>query len=578
MKIFSIMQTAYNNFDTTVNRYLSKVFNSLGINNNHTQIFTIIFDAIKGIMQNAMFYIEDALTEQNIFTATRKKSIYNLAKISGYSPFYGSAANGTLVGSIIRGSLLDNDANKIFIPNKTQILNRETGVKYILILPSNEYVIDISKPLIKHEFKIVEGSIKINTFYSEGLPFETFHVNTSLLFDKNNIKVLVNNIQYTLLDCIYDMSEGSNECVFSVGYDNDFSITFGNGIYGKKLTEGQTIKIEWLSHNGSRGNVYSNDTTKFSWQSKGRDSFGNSIDLNKFIKLKMNNCISGGINEDSIETIRQMIGYNSRSLVLATEENFKLFFKRFSFIGRVNCWSEENSMYIIAACLSDKIINASTVDKYLNLNINDLYISEEQKEQVITTLANSNRTFAGVTIKFINPIIRRFAIVCFIKIKDSFNKESVKEQIKDIIVNYFINLPDDILQIYKTDIITNVMNNVSDIEFFDCTIISELAEQTYKDGYYEKYELVFSNNTFNYVTKKVFYEAGKYPGLDNFGNIKLDSKLEIPILHGGFNYYYRNENQNNKDLYNNEFESLTSEINSSINSTKIDEPIQFYFI
>ena len=184
--------------------------------------------------------------------------------------------------------LLDNDANKIFIPNKTQILNRETGVKYILILPSHEYVIDISKPLIKHEFKIVEGSIKINTFYSEGLPFETFHVNTSLLFDKNNIKVLVNNIQYTLLDCIYDMSEGSNECVFSVGYDNDFSITFGNGIYGKKLTEGQTIKIEWLSHNGSRGNVYSNDTTKFSWQSKGRDSFGNSIDLNKFIKLKMN--------------------------------------------------------------------------------------------------------------------------------------------------------------------------------------------------------------------------------------------------------------------------------------------------
>ncbi len=129
MKLFSVMQTAFDNFDDTVKKYLARVFNSLGMNGNNTQVFGIIFNGIKGVMQNAMFYIEDALTEQNIFTATRKKSIYSLAKISGYEPFYGSSASGTLIGSIVRGSALDSDATKIFISNNTKIVNKETGIK-----------------------------------------------------------------------------------------------------------------------------------------------------------------------------------------------------------------------------------------------------------------------------------------------------------------------------------------------------------------------------------------------------------------------------------------------------------------
>ena len=61
---------------------------------------TTIFDGIKGVMQNIMFYIEDALTEQNIYTATRKKSIYSLAKISGFEANYGNAAGGVLIAKL----------------------------------------------------------------------------------------------------------------------------------------------------------------------------------------------------------------------------------------------------------------------------------------------------------------------------------------------------------------------------------------------------------------------------------------------------------------------------------------------
>lgn len=548
MKLFKIMQTAFQNFDNTVNSYLSKVFNAAGVNNSHGQIFSMIFTAIKGVIQNAMFYIEDALGEQNIFTATRKTSIYSLAKMSGYEPFYGSCASGTLIGTVIRGSILDNDTTKIFIPNNAVVTNKESGINYLCKIPSNNYVIDISKPLLKHEFTIIEGNYRSNFFSASGNPFEVVHIESNYLFDRNYIKVFVNNVQFDIVESIYDMQEDAKQCVVSIGYDNIFDVMFGNGIYGKLLNNGDSIKIEWLSHNGTTGNILTNAKTKFIWQSRGRDTFGNTVDLNKFIKLQMNNCISGGINADTIDVVRNMIGYNSRSLVLATEENFKLFFKRFSFVGRINCWSEENSMYIIAACLSDAISNVISVDKYFNLNKQSLFITDDQKDQITNTLSLSNRTFAGVTLKFINPIIRRFAAICFIKIDDNYNKEVVKESIKQTLGNYFINLPDNTLEIYKSDLIYEVLNNCPEIKSFDLTLVSELAEETYEKSYYEKYELVLSNNTFNYLTKKVFYEKDNTPGMDNYGNIKLDSKLEIPLLQGGFRYY-PNKETNDKSTH-----------------------------
>ena len=76
-----------------------------------------------------MFYIEDALSEQNIFTATRKKSFYSLAKVSGYEPFYGSSATGTVICTLIRGTILDKSMTKIFIPNHSKIKNKEYATK-----------------------------------------------------------------------------------------------------------------------------------------------------------------------------------------------------------------------------------------------------------------------------------------------------------------------------------------------------------------------------------------------------------------------------------------------------------------
>ena len=137
MKLFNIIDTTFDNFDATVRNYLAKTFNDLGLNYTSNQIFGVVFNGMKGIMQNAMFYIEDAFTEQNIYTATRKRSFYSLAKLSGYEPFYGSAATGSVIVSAFVTNLTPTDKNtKIFIKNHSTLMNTTTGVSYTLILPS----------------------------------------------------------------------------------------------------------------------------------------------------------------------------------------------------------------------------------------------------------------------------------------------------------------------------------------------------------------------------------------------------------------------------------------------------------
>lgn len=545
MKLFNLMETAYDSFDNTVRKYLSRAFDSLGLNSNHTSIFMLIYDGIKGVMQNAMFYIEDALTEQNIFTATRKKSVYSLAKISGYEPYYGSAAVGTLIATVIRGQLLDSDSHKIFIPNYTVILERESSTRYILQLNTNEHVIDITKPLVSHEFKVIEGTAQKNYFTAAGNNFETFSVQGgTALFDKSNIEVFVNGIKFTEAASMYDMIEGENEYVISIGYDATFQIMFGDGIYGNKLNEGDSVTIYWISHHGEKGNILGTANTNFIFETAGRDTYGNVVNLNKFVKLNMQNCISGGTNSDSIGTIRNMIGYNSRSLVLATTDNFKLFLKRFSFIGRVNCWSHENTMQMIISCLSNKITDIKSYSDYYTLNVNDLYVSNDQKEQILTALTNSNRMFAGISIQFIDPKIWRYAAICILKLTENYNKDSIKEKIKKILGEYFINIPEDATVIYKSDIIKEVLNNCSELTSFDIQFISEKGEVAYytKAGY-QVVDVQYRNGQLipKYITR--INNSADNNGLDKFGNILIESKLEVPILQGGFKYYNKNDNK-----------------------------------
>ena len=59
---------------------------------NPSSVVGQIIQAVSAVGHNLIAYVEDALTEQNKHTATRRKSIYGLASLTGYQPSTGTAA------------------------------------------------------------------------------------------------------------------------------------------------------------------------------------------------------------------------------------------------------------------------------------------------------------------------------------------------------------------------------------------------------------------------------------------------------------------------------------------------------
>ena len=79
MKIFSMIQMQYDKFDKAVRDYVSNMLNNFSYKYTNSSIFGQLINVVGSAIQNILSYIEDSITEQNIYTATRKRSIYNLA-------------------------------------------------------------------------------------------------------------------------------------------------------------------------------------------------------------------------------------------------------------------------------------------------------------------------------------------------------------------------------------------------------------------------------------------------------------------------------------------------------------------
>ena len=537
MKLFTVLQTSFENFDSTIKSYLSKVLGSSGKQYSYSQIFGALYDGIKSVMQNVMFYIEDALTEQNIKTAYRKSSIYSLAKLSGYEPYYGSAAVGIIQCNIVLNAM-NNVSNKIYIKNGSSIIDNNSGNIYSVQLSTDYLPIDASKPLFMPQFKVVQGTWKNTAYVSKGDKLETINITTQGLYDTGYIEVKVDGVQYSPAASLYDMEKDGLQYVISSGYDNELDIMFGNGVHGKQLNEGQTISIKYLIHDGISGNLSKNSDYDLVFRDPVYDDEGNKVNDYSFLKLSLYTDITGGNDSDTIDNVRKMVGYNSRSLVLASENNFKLFLNRFSFVGQSNIWADENSLDINAICLSDFKNTISDYNQYFNAVDNgELLLTDYQKSIITSSLDSSKNVYGGTTFNFLDPIIYKFAAIILIKAPKEYSRETIKDKISDVLKTYFVDYNKNQSFIAVSDVTKYILDNIPYLESVDISFISDQKERAFKNGYWYKYERKNIAGSWKYVKTKIIYDSSDNIGIDEYGNISVDAKFELPVLSNNVVYY-----------------------------------------
>ena len=157
-----------------------------------------------------------------------------------------------------------------------------------------------------------------------------------------------------------------------------------------------------------------------------------------------------------------------------------------------------------------------------------------QKKSITNCLEKTGSQLAGMTYNIIDPEICKYAMYIYIKPKSlTYDKTHLDLQIRNLVGEFFSNLHSDIF-IPKSDIIQLLKNNISEIDGISLYILSEKNEKARQTGVYE----IYSGNNLNQIKETVYLYPGENPnlGLDDHGNIYLQSDGQFPVLMGGWDY------------------------------------------
>ena len=539
MKLFSQMEMKYQAFTNAVKNYLSKTLPNFGTSYGNNTIFGQLINVVTSSVQNMLLYIEDAMTEQNKYTAQRKKSIYSLASQSGYQPFLGKAA-----GVALNISFVPNNTEhlNVMINNKTPLVCTQNGLLYNILLPQETIVLSLDKDNSSRQIYAVQGRFETQSFMSRGGDFYTQNFNYAGNIDTEYIEVKINGEKWEYCSSVYDMEPNHKQWTYRVSLAGGIDLIFGNQIYGRALKADDMISVTYLLHDGSLGNVDVNTETYFVFNDALQDLSGNEVDGNNVFNITFASldAVTSGSNSETIHQVKQMIGLNSRSFVLSSADNYKTFINRFAFCGYNRTWSVPGSLVVNSLIMKNYQHNLKTGVDYFSLNENDFKLSTEQKNSIKKCIQMSGCQLAGVTYEIIDPIIYKYAMYVYVTLKNNQGDRAfVSNKIRSLVGDFFSNIQSDIF-IPKSDIVQHLKNNVEEFDGVDVYFLSEANEKALQTKRYEK--TTYISDPISGLSKKkietVYVEEGTNPnlGLDEHGNIYLENDEQFPVLMGQWDF------------------------------------------
>lgn len=528
MKIFSLLDIHYNSFSSKVKGYLSKMLSEYGSHFGSNTVFGQILTVIGNVIQNIMLYIEDALVEQNKYTAQRKKSIYGLASLSGYQPSYGKASVVTLKMNFVPFNNDQNTPINVLINNHEQVTCTQNGLIYNLILPQETIVMNPERDNHIKYITAVQGRFESQRFVTQGGQYYTIHFRFNGNMDTDYISVKVNNEKWDYRVSVYDMDSNQKQYTWKTAFDGGINLIFGNNQHGRALQANDVVDVTYLVHDGEVGNLNPQMETYFTFDNQLSDINGDSHDGNSLFNVTFaeTDPITSGSNSETMESVRHMIGLNSRSLVLASPQNYKMFISRFGFVGYNRTWNDAGSMVVNSLILKNFRSLVGNGTDYFKLRPTDFKLSEAQKKSIYDCIETTGNQLAGVKYNIFDPDLCKYAMYIYISLKDhKKDKEHIKSMIRQLIGDFFTDIDSDIF-IPKSDIIQLIKNNIENIDGVDVYILSQRNEEAIMTGtYVEDGENV-----------KVYDGENPNLGLDSHGNIWLKNDSQFPILMGGWDY------------------------------------------
>lgn len=514
LNIFNTARIRYDELYTDALNHLESEYDQ------SRQVFSIAspFGQLLAVMlalgRLVFFYIEDSITELNIYKANRDESKRGLVRLTGHNPSRANAATGDLK-IVYNGNQIDMYGNTVIIPNFLKIKNTYTGLPYILSFQSEETRLSLI-PRATFTTKILQGEFEVQTVTGTGKKLQSFSINvkSGVNIDNQIINVYVNGEKWKNFESLYDIPYQYNGCIIKTGMTTGIDLFFGNGYNGTIPQLGAKIRVEYLKTDGIEGNIRSEESYDFAFDEVGYDVLGNEIDLNEILATKLEASVSYGSNAEPLELSVLLAPKTSRNYVLANPTNYIYFFEKFNYFSIIDAFvkyddndlSNDNEVYLFL--IPDVNKRIKTNENYFTVPITEFALTESEKTKIYELIEQSGQRLTSVVNNIIDPIIKKFVINISLEIFEGYSKEYITQIIEDKLSDYFLNLRRRD-KIPKSDLIA-IIESIDGVDSVNIWFIGEENEVSKKQN-----------------------PTSALIGLDDFGDIVIQ-KDELILIRGGW--------------------------------------------
>ena len=549
--------------------YLSRVYKNAGNYFTTASPFSQILNVMAEMNELLMFYIEDSTVEQNIYTAQQPESIHGLARLAGHDATRGFAATGEIrfrwkpgVSDEVAGS------NLIIDPN-TEIVYDNNGLTYFLRTDKDEFLLaKSSNDWVRAN--IIQGTLESQSLTSTGESMQSFNIQTKGTTDHNLVKVSVNGEQWTKFNSLYEMLASDKGFLVKTGISGGLDVYFGTGNFGIVPPNGAAIEVEYIKCDGAEGNLNQAGDLTFKWVGEGKDSTGETHDLNELLETETTTSPFMGANPETPEFTKLMAPLASKSFVLANPDAYEYFLSRyaqFSYLDAYNTTDDgflddDNVIYIFAIPDLEKRLLKGT--DYFSVDESEFFFGKDETDRMLGVIEDSGQQMVTSEVIFVQPEAVKYRMDISVRWFEGFKQQEIFNDIRAAMSNYLTKIiRRDKLP--KSDIIA-IIEGIEGVDAVNVQFVSSIEEQARKDGYYtykqvtvtpstpelegadgDQKRLVFFKRTEE--IKKITLEnpemlipvTGEQAvkdwynkiGLDKYGDIILD-KQEVAIFRGGW--------------------------------------------
>ena len=205
-----------------------------------------------------------------IDSATLRENVVALARNIGYVPRSKKASTATVNFTVEPG----------ITPPPTTITLKKGPVAASNAFGGQSFVFgvtkDVTKPVIDGVASFLDLDVKEGTVVDQKFPYSTNNINQRFILsnagiDLSTLEVYVRPSatssllsSYTRQDSLFDAVTGSSITKDSLIYyiqeieDEQYELIFGDGIFGKELSDGNIVEVSYILTNGSDANGISN--------------------------------------------------------------------------------------------------------------------------------------------------------------------------------------------------------------------------------------------------------------------------------------------------------------------------------